>query len=227
MISGLSDMTRRTTRRLAIGLLLLAWLILSYAVAPQTGTSTPLVRAGLAQTAHDAATSASSTAKILTNKKEGAVFYPVLHVVDGDTIDVQKDGKKVRVRLIGINSPESVDPRRPVQCFGKEASAELARLLVGASVRLETDPSQDTYDKFGRLLAYVFLPSASGRSDLPKNGTGRSDLPENVGLHMIETGYAYEYTYHLPYKYQAEFKAGQVAAERDGRGLWAPGVCGH
>jgi micrococcal nuclease len=121
-----------------------------------------------------------------------------------------KDGQKVRVRLIGINAPESVDPRRPVQCFGKEASAEMSRIVGGQSVRLETDPSQDTYDKYGRLLAYAFLP----------DGT-------DVNLHMVEAGYAYEYTYHLPYRYQKEFKAAQTAAEKGGSGLWAAGVCGH
>ncbi|MBI5004366.1 thermonuclease family protein [Candidatus Kaiserbacteria bacterium] len=85
-------------------------------------------------------------------------LYPVVKVVDGDTIDILKDGTKMRVRLLGIDTPEVVDPRKPVQCFGREASIEAHRLLDDTSVRVETDPSQDTYDKYGRLLAYVRLP---------------------------------------------------------------------
>ncbi len=135
--------------------------------------------------------------------------YPVVKVVDGDTLDVMKDGERVRVRLIGINAPESVDPNRPVQCFGKEASAELARMATGQMVALETDPSQDTYDRYGRLLAYVFASTT------------------NLNLHMIEAGYAYEYTYDLPYKYQREFRAAQREAQAAGRGLWAAGACGN
>lgn len=133
--------------------------------------------------------------------------YPIVHVADGDTLDVLKDGAKVRVRLIGINAPESVDPKRPAQCFGKEASSELKRVALGTEVSLETDPSQDTYDKYGRLLAYVFASTT------------------NLNLHMIEAGYAYEYTYDLPYKYQREFRAAQHDAQTAGRGLWAAGMC--
>ena len=120
-----------------------------------------------------------------------------------------KDGEKVRVRLIGINAPESVDPNRPVQCFGKEASAELARVAAGHAIALETDPSQDTYDKYGRLLAYVFASTT------------------NLNLHLVQAGFAHEYTYDLPYKYQREFRAAEREARETGRGLWAAGVCGN
>ena len=79
-------------------------------------------------------------------------------VVDGDTIDVAIDGGVASIRMIGVNTPEVVDPRKPVQCFGLEASARAHELLDNAQVRLELDPTQDTYDKYGRVLAYVFLP---------------------------------------------------------------------
>jgi micrococcal nuclease len=160
---------------------------------------------GTPPTAHAPEKSGTQSANI-----ESGTLYPVVHIADGDTIDVMKDAHKVRVRLIGINAPESVDPRRPVQCYGVEASQELKRVLTGQSVSLETDPSQDTYDKYGRLLAYVFTASST-----------------NVGEHMIAQGFAYEYTYNLPYKYQRAFRAAQAAAEREGRGLWAAGVCGR
>ena len=74
--------------------------------------------------------------------------YEVVHVVDGDTLDILKRGEKVRVRLIGINSPESVDPRRPVECFGKEASRYASSLADGKFVTLELDPSQGEFDKY-------------------------------------------------------------------------------
>ena len=90
---------------------------------------------------------------------------------------------------------ETVDPRRPVQCFGKEASAEAKRLLTGARVRIAQDPTQDTRDKYGRLLAYLWL-----------------DDGLFFNKHMIEAGYAYEYTYRTPYQYRAEFKAAQKEA---------------
>lgn len=78
----------------------------------------------------------------------------VRRVIDGDTIEVEfEDGAVARVRLIGVDTPETVDPRRPVQCFGAEASARTRELLDGQRVWLERDVSQT--DRFGRLLRYV------------------------------------------------------------------------
>lgn len=147
-----------------------------------------------------------------TTSSESAVasttLYSVVKVVDGDTIHIDINGKKETVRLIGMNTPETVDPRRPVECFGEEASARAKELLDGQQVRIETEVSQGERDKYGRLLGYVI------RED---------GLLFNK--YMIEEGYAYEYTYRLPYKYQTEFKAAQKEAEAASRGLWAPGVC--
>ena len=138
----------------------------------------------------------------------GYEWYPVVKVVDGDTLVIEIDGKNVTLRLIGLDTPETVDPRKPVQCFGKEASAKAKQILSGSSIRLETDPSQDTYDKYGRTLAFVFL----------KDGT-------LFNKYMIAEGYGHEYTYNLPYKYQTEFKAAEKAAREGKKGLWAPDVC--
>ncbi len=76
----------------------------------------------------------------------------VVRVVDGDTLLLDRNE---RVRLIGVDTPETVDPRRPVQRFGKEASAFTKRMVEGKKVRLEYD--QDRRDRFGRTLAYVYL----------------------------------------------------------------------
>lgn len=146
--------------------------------------------------------------EVATSTTIPSEFFAVVRVVDGDTIDVMENGTKVRVRLIGINTPETVDPRRTVQCFGAEASQKTKELLGGGFVKLVSDKTQDTYDKYGRRLAYIYTP----------DGTF-------VNLELITQGYAYEYTYRVPYAYQVEFKNAEHDARTMGRGLWAPGVC--
>ena len=82
----------------------------------------------------------------------------MLKVVDGDTIHVNSNGQKLKIRMTGLDTPETVDPRKPVQCFGLEASAQAKTILGGQQVYLETDPSQDAVDKYGRTLAYIWTP---------------------------------------------------------------------
>src|SRR3989304_444673 len=79
-------------------------------------------------------------------------FNMVVKVVDGDTIDVQIGEKIERVRMIGVDTPETVDSRKTAQCFGKEASNKTKEMLGGKNVRLESDSTQDDRDKYGRLL---------------------------------------------------------------------------
>jgi micrococcal nuclease len=131
----------------------------------------------------------------------------VTKVVDGDTIWVGTDTGDVKVRLIGIDTAETVDPNEPVGCYGPEASAEAMRLLAGASVYLELDASQGDTDRYGRTLAYVWLEDGRMFNEV-----------------MIRDGFAIEYTYDDPYAYQAEFRAAQTAAQDQGAGLWS--VCG-
>jgi micrococcal nuclease len=135
-------------------------------------------------------------------------FGEVVAVVDGDTVDVRFGGAVERLRLIGINTPESVDPRRPVECFGKEASAHAAAILAGQQVLFEADPTQDTRDRYGRLLGYLWLPAG-----------------QLFNLRMIADGYAYEYTYDRAYKYQSTFKQAEQTARAAQRGLWSPSTC--
>ena len=136
-------------------------------------------------------------------------YYPITKVVDGDTIVVNMNGKNETIRLIGLDTPETVDPRKPVQCFGEEASKKAKELLTGKMVRIEVDPSQGERDKYGRLLAYVFLENAVFFNQL-----------------MISEGYGHEYTYNLPYKYQKEFKEAEKTAREEKRGLWAKTIAG-
>lgn len=135
-------------------------------------------------------------------------FYLVTAVVDGDTFKVSIDGKQETIRLIGIDTPETVDPRKAVQCFGIEASNKAKALLTGKKVRLEADSTQGELDKYGRLLRYAFL----------EDGTFFSKL-------MISDGYAREYTYNSAYKYQADFKQAEAEAKIAKRGLWADDAC--
>lgn len=132
----------------------------------------------------------------------------VVSVMDGDTVKVSLSGKIQTVRLIGIDTPETVDPRKPVQCFGREASDKTKATLAGQMVRLESDSTQGNLDKYQRLLRYVFLV----------DGTSFDEM-------MVAQGYAHEYTYNLPYKYQAEFRTAQAAAEKAQLGFWNPSTC--
>ncbi len=134
--------------------------------------------------------------------------YEVTRVVDGDTIKVNMKGTIETIRLIGVDTPETVDPRKPVECFGIEASKKMRELLHGQKVILKNDPSQADKDKYRRLLRYVFLA----------DGT-------HINKTLIEEGFAYEYTYDEPYEYQSEFKKAQQEAQRDKRGLWADDAC--
>jgi endonuclease YncB( thermonuclease family) len=133
----------------------------------------------------------------------------VAYVVDGDTIDVVLDGSTVRVRLIGVDTPEIVDPNRPRQCYSAEASARTRALVENKVVWLEADLSQGDKDTFGRLLRYVWLP----------------DGPL-LNLSLIQDGYGVELSVGAGYKHQSVFLQAQQAARVAQRGLWSPTACG-
>ena len=108
--------------------------------------------------------------------------YPVLRVIDGDTVKIQYNGKPTTVRLIGIDTPETVHPQKPVERFGKEASAFTRNLLLGEPVYLRFDT--DRTDKYGRLLAYLYR------------------VPDGlfVNLEIVRQGYGHAYT-RFPFKH--------------------------
>jgi micrococcal nuclease len=125
-------------------------------------------------------------------------LHGVTRVIDGDTVVLQNIGT---VRLIGVDTPESVDPRRPVEYFGKEASDFTRQIATGKQVTLGFD--QDRTDRFGRTLAYVYLQ------------------PENLLLNaeIIRQGYGHAYTA-FPFRMSEEFRALEREAREAGRGLW-------
>ena len=131
----------------------------------------------------------------------------VVRVIDGATVDVDLDGTRERVRLIGVDTPESVAPERPVQCYGVEASDRTRSLLPeGTVVRLERDEvGRDQYD---RLLAYVY----------------RAEDDLLVNLDLIEGGFADAVTYGDNEALYDTFVAAEASARADGVGLW--GACG-
>ena len=143
-----------------------------------------------------------------SESREEPRYYPVVGVVDGDTFKIDINGTVETLRLIGIDTPETVDPRKPVQCFGEEASGKAKSLLVGKRVRIEADPSQGERDKYGRLLVYAYL----------EDGTFFNGV-------MIEQGYAYEYTYDSAYAFQKEFRTAQENAKDNMLGLWSSDTC--
>lgn len=124
----------------------------------------------------------------------------VTRVIDGDTVEI---GGGQKVRYIGINTPETVDPRTTVQCFGKEASNKNRELVEGKIVQLEKDISET--DKYGRLLRYVYISNTF------------------VNDYMVRNGYAYVSSYPPDVKYQDLFNQAQNNARQNNRGLW--GVC--
>ena len=150
----------------------------------------------------------------------------VIRVIDGDTIVVNINALPVHVRLIGINSPELNDKRPQVACLAQKAKEEAEKLLNGQNIYLEKDPTQGDYDRYNRLLAYVFLPADSASLPSAQLGTGTTS-GVNFNKLMIENGYAYEHTYFLPYKYQREFKDAQAKARTAQKGLWNPDICGN
>jgi micrococcal nuclease len=107
--------------------------------------------------------------------------YRVVDVLDGDTIVVERAGKQDTIRLLGVDTPETHHPTKPVQCYGPEASAYTARRLLGKSVRLEGDV--ETHDLYGRRLAYVYVDGERYDDELLRKGYARLLVIEPNHLH--------------------------------------------
>lgn len=138
------------------------------------------------------------------------VLVEVTRVIDGDTIEVVYNGQLRTVRLIGVDTPETVHPGQPVQCFGQEASAFTTTMVDRANwqVYLEKDVSES--DRYDRLLRYVWLPHADGMRMLNQE--------------LISQGYAQLSTYPPDVRYVDLFRQLQADARQANTGLW--GACG-
>ncbi|HEU5105926.1 MAG TPA: thermonuclease family protein [Solirubrobacterales bacterium] len=127
----------------------------------------------------------------------------VTRVVDGDTVEVMLDGREEDVRYIGVDTPETVKPGEPVQCFGPQASAFNHRTVEGRRVRLVF--GAERRDVYGRLLAYVYLDGRFVNAEIVRRGLARTlTIPPND-------------------RFAGELKRLEIAAARAGRGLW--GAC--
>lgn len=133
--------------------------------------------------------------------QHGGVFTTVVSVVDGDTIKIE--GGEI-VRYIGVDTPETVDPRRPLECFGKEASAKNKELVQGKVVELEKDVSDR--DRYGRLLRYIWIGDTM------------------VNEMLVREGFASVSTYPPDVKYVDRFLAAERLAREEKKGLWS-GEC--
>jgi micrococcal nuclease len=138
-----------------------------------------------------------------TDQASGSNEYRIVQrVIDGDT---QLLDNRERVRLIGVDTPETKHPSKPVQYFGKEASAFTKRMVEGKRVRLEFDMANTAgrhKDRYGRTLAYVFL----------EDGT-------LLNAEIIKQGYGHAYTA-FPFSRMEEFRRLEREAREQGRGLW-------
>ncbi len=174
---------RATAARLIVGVLLGALLLASCAEFSDIGAGSkqppPSVLAGTAGEA------------------------TLVRVVDGDTVVVDLDGAEERIRLIGIDTPESVDPNRPVECFGPEASAYMAELLP-PETRILLELDVEARDRYGRLLAYIY----------------RADDGLFINAEMVAAGYASVYTFPPNVTYVDTFRTAERAAREGGLGLW-------
>jgi len=166
-------------------------------LAPRiTLTATPTVASQVRPTVMPPATA-------LPTPGPTAVSARVVRVVDGDTLEVEMGGRRYTVRHIGIDAPETVDPRRPAMCYGQEASRRHRQLVEGKTVLLEKDVSET--DRYGRLLRYVWADGVF------------------VNAALVQEGYARAYTVPPDVKHAELFRRLEREARETGRGLW--GAC--
>lgn len=133
-------------------------------------------------------------------------YYKVSFVHDGDTISVRMDGREEKVRMIGVDTPETIKPNSPVECYGVAASNYLKKLLTNTTVRLEADPINQNRDRYDRLLRYVYTQDGA-----------------LVNKSIIEQGYGFAYL-SFPFTKAEEFRLAQVDARMQNRGVWS-GEC--
>lgn len=192
---------------ISLGLLLMAFL---FQMAPESARSEAL--ATLLDLSGERVVQSTPTPQATTNSTNAAavaVRPTVVKVADGDTITVKfPDGKEQSVRLLGVDTPETVDPRKTVQCFGRESSEFTKTQLLGKEVVLEPDATQGDVDRYNRLLRYVYTTDGSF-----------------FNLQLLQEGYATEYTYQKPYSFQKLFIAAQAGAKADEKGLWNSATC--
>lgn len=138
---------------------------------------------------------ASLGAQAITNSQ-------IIEVIDGDTVIILFEGEQEKVRLVGINTPETKYAPQGEQCLGADASAYAQEYLDGAGVMFVSDPTQAARDQYGRLLGYIVVDG------------------EDFGLHMLRQGFAREFTYDKKYQNQEIYREAEQQAKAEQRGIW-------
>ena len=129
-------------------------------------------------------------------------LYQVSQFVDGDTIAVNMNGKTERIRMVGVDTPETHKPNTPVQCYGPAAAAFTKNALANKKFRLVSDSLSTNRDRYDRLLRYVYLTDGS-----------------NFNQRLVREGYGFYYPY-FPFTKSEQFAAEQAAAQKAKKGLW-------
>lgn len=136
------------------------------------------------------------------------VAATLVRIIDGDTLEVFSENMQEKVRLLGINSPETVDPNKPVGCFGPEAAQYIKSLLeINKHIFLQKDLYAPDRDQYGRLLRYVY-----------------NEQNAFINVEMVKNGYALAYTPGA-LEHFSEIRYYEKQARDENRGLWNPNVC--
>ena len=138
-------------------------------------------------------------------KPAPAGFYRVTYVYDGDTIEVDMDGVREKIRMIGVDTPETHHPKKPVECFGQLASDFTKNALDGEVVRLEADETNQNRDRYQRLLRYVYTSDGILWNEK-----------------LLQDGYGHALTA-FPFTKMEQFTKSELHAKEQNKGLWS--VC--
>ena len=189
-------MSRRSIVLITLGIILL--LIIGIGIGRLSAPKTPVI----SPTPQPEVLTNSSVATTLPTSTGLVERATIKRVIDGDTVELS-DGRKLR--YIGIDTPETVDPRISVECFGREASSFNRNLVEGKAVELEKDISNT--DRYGRLLRYVYLLQEENRVMVNKL--------------LVSEGYAVSSSYPPDIKYQEELNELETTAQTQNKGLWS------
>jgi len=143
-----------------------------------------------------------------TEKERETDEYPVVHIFDGDTYFINVNGKKEKIRVLGIDTPEKEGGFRPEGCFGDHASDYAKEQLTNKKVGLLKPSTHENTDKYGRLLRYVFLDG------------------QDFGAHLISEGYAFSYK-KFPHPRRAYYNTLEKEAQKNKKGMWNPDNCDY
>ena len=162
-----------------------------------------LVAVGLSLLTSCSSSAITKSSPELSHAIRSGFVVTILTVIDGDTVDIEIDGRTERVRLIGVNTPETKHPTKPIECFGPEASAYMTQLLPkGTDVRIERDT--EARDRYGRMLLYLY----------------RNSDNLFINLDLISRGYGTPMSIEPNTFHRNDFVHAAALAEASNVGLW-------